>query len=149
MSILNSLSLTIDLATRNRDQAVMQLQHMQRTHHASQDQMLQLEGYATETELKWITAAQVGSSPEIMGNHYQFMDRLHHAISLQKEVVNSTAKKVDMSRQVMVECELRLVSLRLALKKKQADQTLLHDRREQKQMDEFAALQSWRMLNQN
>jgi flagellar FliJ protein len=45
--------------------------------------------------------------------------------------------------------ELRLASLRLALKKKQADVSLLQGRREQKQMDEFAALQSWRTLNLN
>ncbi len=149
MSILNSLSLAIDLATRKRDQSMTLLQQMQRINDASRDQLLQLEGYAEETELKWVSSAQVGSTPELMGHHYQFMDRLHHAISLQKEVVTGNAQKVDVSRRLTVECELRLASLRLALKKKQADLALVNGRREQKQMDEFAALQSWRTLNVN
>ena len=123
------------------------LQQMQRINDASRDQLLQLEGYAEETELKWVSSAQVGSTPELMGHHFQFMDRLHHAISLQKEVVTGNAQKVDVSRRLTVECELRLASLRLALKKKQTDLALVNGRREQKQMDEFAALQSWRMLN--
>ena len=149
MSILNSLSLAIDLATRKRDQSMKLLQQMQRINDASRDQLLQLEGYAEETELKWVSSAQVGSTPELMGHHYQFMDRLHHAISLQKEVVTGNAQKVDVSRRLTVECELRLASLRLALKKKQTDLALVNGRREQKQMDEFAALQSWRTLNVN
>ena len=149
MSILNSLSLAIDLATRKRDQAMTLLQQFQRMHDASLDQMAQLEGYAAETELKWTAVAQVGSTPELMGHHYQFMDRLHHAISLQKEVVSGAVQKVEASRRLTMESELRLASLRLALKKKQASIALLNDRHEQKQMDEFAALQSWRMLNLN
>lgn len=149
MSILNSLSLAIELATRQRDQSLMLLQQRQRMHAASQDQMTQLESYAAETALKWTAAAQVGSTPELMRHHYQFMDRLHHAISLQQEAVNGSAQKVEASRRLTMDSELRLASLRLALKKKQADLALLHDRREQKQMDEFAALQSWRMLNLN
>ena len=147
MSILNSLSLAIDLATRKRDQSMVVLQHLQKIHEASQDQMAQLEGYAAETEAKWATAAQAGSTPELMGHHYQFMARLHQAIHLQKEVVSGSAQKVEVSRRLTMDCELRLASLRLALKKKQADLALLQGRREQKQMDEFAALQSWRMLN--
>jgi flagellar FliJ protein len=149
VSILNSLSLAIDLATRKRDQSMIVLQHLRRMHDASQEQMAQLEGYAVETELKWATAAQAGSTPELMGHHYQFMARLHHAINLQKEVVSGSAQKVEASRRLTMDFELRLASLRLALKKKLGDQALLQGRREQKQMDEFAALQSWRTLSLN
>ena len=147
MSILNSLSLAIDLATRKRDQSIVLLQHLQKAQEAAQDQMAQLEGYAAETEAKWGVAAQAGSTPELMGHHYQFMARLHQAIHLQKEVVSGSAQKIETSRRLAMDCELRLASLRLALKKKQADLSSLQGRREQKQMDEFAALQSWRMLN--
>ena len=141
MSILNSLSLAIDLATRNRDQAVVQLQHMQRTHHASQDQMAQLEGYASETESKWITAAQVGSSPELMGNHYQFMDRLHHAMGLQTTVVASHDPRISAAQQALLATELRLSSLKKLTEKRRKEFELLQTRREQKQTDERAALQ--------
>jgi flagellar protein FliJ len=147
MSILNSLSLAIDLTTRKRDQAMMVLQHLPRLHEASQNQMSQLEGYAAETEQKWAATAKLGSTPELMGHHYQFMARLHHAINLQQDVLNGAAQKVEAARRLTMDSELRLVSLRLALKKKQADMAQLQGRREQKQMDEFAALQSRRLLN--
>ena len=147
MSILNSLLLAIDLATRKRDQAMMVLQHLRRMHEASEEKMVQLEGYAAETELKWTAAAQVGSTPELMGHHYQFMARLHHAINLQRDVLSGSAQKIETARRLAMDSELRLASLRLALKKKQVDLALLHSRREQKQMDEFAASQSRRALN--
>jgi flagellar protein FliJ len=144
---LNSLSLAIDLATRKRDQAMMVLQHLQRMHEASQNQMVQLDGYAAETEQQWATAARMGSTPELMGHHYQFMARLHHAIQLQQDVLSGSAQKVEAARRLTMDCEVRLASLRLALKKKQADLVQLQGRREQKQMDEFAANQSRRTLN--
>lgn len=147
MSILNSLSLAIDLATRKRDQAMVVLQHLQRTHEANQNQMEQLEGYAGETELRWAVSSGAGSTPELMGHHYQFMARLHQAITLQRDVLTGSAQKVETARRLTVDSELRLASLRLALKKKQADFARLQGRREQSQMDEFAALQSRRMLN--
>lgn len=149
MSILNSLSLAIDLATRKRDQSIVVLKHLQKIHESSQNQMAQLEGYAAETEGKWAAASQVGSTPELMVHHYQFMARLSQAIQLQTEVVNGSAQKVEVARRLTMDCELRLASLRLALKKKQESLALLQGRREQKQMDEFAALQSWRSLNMN
>ncbi|WP_210542258.1 flagellar export protein FliJ [Rhodoferax sp. PAMC 29310] len=149
MSILNSLSLAIDLATRKKDQAVMVLQHLQRMHEANQNQMGQLESYAAETEHKWAVTAQAGSTPELMGHHYQFMARLHHAISLQQDVLGGSAQKVEAARRLTMDGELRLASLRLVLKKKKADLGQLQGRREQKQMDEFAAVQSRRMLNLN
>ena len=149
MSILNSLSLAIDLATRKRDQSMVVLQHLQKILGSSQDQLAQLEGYAAETEGKWTAKAQAGSTPELMGHHYQFMARLHEAIHLQKGAVQGAAQKVEASRRLTMDCELRLASLRLALKKKQTSLTLLQGRRDQKQMDEFAALQSWRSMNTN
>lgn len=140
MSAIKSVLLAIEVASGKRDQAGKGLLHVQRAHLFAQDQMAQLQTYAAETEAKWATAAQVSTTPELMRHHYQFMDRLHHAIGLQVGVIESTSQKVEAAKRVLLEAEIRLSGLKQILKKKQAEMALLQARREQKQMDEFAAL---------
>ena len=142
MSALKSFLLAIDLATRKRDHATQGLGHAQNAYLFAQQQMVQLETYAAETELKWTVAAQIGTTPEMMRHHYQFMGRLQQAIELQKGALENEVRKVEFAKRVVLEAEFRLVSLSQVLKKKQAGIDLLQTRREQKQMDEFAAMRS-------
>lgn len=140
MSALKSILLAIDLASRKRDQASQGLQRAQQGHLFAQDQMAQLESYAAETAARWAAASQLSTTAELMRHHYQFMDRLQHAIGLQSGVLETTGAKVELARRVVLEAEFRLISLKQVLKKKQVDLAVLQLRREQKQMDEFAAL---------
>lgn len=142
MSAVKSILLAIDVATRKRDQAGQGLTYVQSAHLFAQDQMVQLESYATETESRWTAAAQTSTTPEVLRHHYQFMDRLHHAIGLQSAALESASRKVDGAKRLVLEAEFRLTSLKQVLKKKQGDIAILQTRREQKQMDEFAALRS-------
>jgi flagellar FliJ protein len=140
MSAVSSFLLAIEMATRKRDQANQDLMRAQNAHVFAQNQMSQLETYAAETEARWTAAAQISTSPELMRHHYQFMDRLHHAVGLQTGALENEARKVEAAKKRVLEAEYRLISLKQILKKKQADISLLQSRREQKQMDEFAAL---------
>lgn len=144
MSVLKSVALAIDLATAKRDQAGRVLAQLNRAHLFAQDQMAQLEVYAAETDTKWTTAAQISATPELMRHHYQFMGRLYQAIELQKGVLESSSLKVSTAKQQLLEADFRLASLKLVLEKKKADLSQLQSRREQKQMDEFAAMQTSR-----
>lgn len=144
MSVLKSVALAIDLATAKRDQAGRALAQLNRAHLFAQDQMAQLEVYAAETDTKWTTAAQISATPELMRHHYQFMGRLYQAIELQKGVLESSSLKVSTAKQQLLEADFRLASLKLVLEKKKADLSQLQSRREQKQMDEFAAMQTSR-----
>ncbi|MEI8170801.1 MAG: flagellar export protein FliJ [Rhodoferax sp.] len=140
MSAIKSFLLAIDMATLKRDQANQGLMRAQNAYLFAQDQMSQLETYAAETESRWTAAAQISTSPEMMKHHYQFMGRLHHAISLQTEALGNEHRKVDLAKRVVLQAEFRLVSLKQVLAKKQAGLDVLLARREQKQMDEFAAM---------
>ena len=142
MSAIRNLLLAIDLATRNRDQASLFLKSVQNAQLFAQQQMGQLQTYATETEVRWQAAAQIRTTPELMQHHYQFMDRLHHAIGLQESALENADRKTDAAKRLALEAEFRLVNLKQLLKKKQADMSILQSRREQKQMDEFAAIQT-------
>ena len=140
MSGIKSILLAIGVATDKRDQAGKVLMHVQRADSFAHDQMTQLEIYAKETEMRWTAAAQISTTPELMRHHYQFMDRLQQAISMQSGVLASSNRKVEVAKNLVLEAEFRLTSLKQVLKKKQADIDILQARREQKQMDEFATL---------
>lgn len=144
MSVLRSLTLAIDLATGKRDQAQRVLTQLNQAHLFAQNQMSQLEVYAAETDAKWTSAAQISATPELMRHHYQFMGRLYQAIELQKSVLENSNFKMSSARQQLLEADFRLASLKLVLQKKTSDLSQLQSRREQKQMDEFAAMQTRR-----
>lgn len=142
MSGVKSILLAIGIATDKRDQAGKALIQVQRAHLFAQDQMAQLKLYASETESRWAASAKISTTPELMRHHYQFMDRLHQAVDLQSGVLENSNRKVEVAQRLALDAEFRLTSLKQVLKKKQADMDRLQARREQKQMDEFAALRS-------
>jgi len=142
MSGVKSFLLAIDLAGRKRDDAIQGLMQAQRSHLFAQDQLAQLETYAAETESKWTATAQSGTTPEMLRHQYQFMDRLQQAIGLQNGVLGNETHKVDAAKRIVLAAEFRLHGLNQVLKKKRADIAAIQSRREQKQMDEFAAMRS-------
>ena len=75
----NALSVAVEMATRQRDEARRVLQHAQGAQRAAQDQLQVLQGYAQETENRWGMRAQATVAPEVMIHHYHFMGRLDHA----------------------------------------------------------------------
>jgi flagellar FliJ protein len=149
MSGVKSVLLAIHVATLRRDQASAILTQMQQSQAQAQGQMAQLQAYADETQTRWTTAAQTSMTTELLRHHYQFMDRLHQAIGMQQGVLEQVATKVERARAFWLETEVRLTGLNQVLKQKQAELALAQVRREQKQMDEFAAMQSRRLALQS
>ena len=141
MSALKSVVLAIDVATRRRDLAGKQLVQAQRACQFAQGQLDQLESYAADTEARWMTSAQLSMSPELLQHHYQFIGRLRHAIGLQDGVMDDLRRQLDAVKKLALDAEVRLAGLQQVMKNKQADLARVVARREQKQMDEFAALQ--------
>lgn len=148
MSALKSVVLAIDVAIRKRDQAGKQLMQAQRTYQFAQGQLDQLESYAADSESRWTASAQISMSPELLQHHYQFMGRLRHAIGLQDGVMSDLKRQLDEAKKLALEAEIRLAGLQTVMKKKQVDIAIVMARREQKQMDEFAAMQYARTATQ-
>lgn len=141
MSALKSVVLAIGVATRQRDLAGKQLVQAQRTCQFAQGQLDQLESYAADSESRWMASAQISMSPELLQHHYQFMDRLRHAIGLQYGVMGDLERQRDAVKKVALDAEFRLAGLQRVMHKIQADLAKVMAKREQKQMDEFAAMQ--------
>lgn len=146
MPKFRSLLLAVDLAINKRDQALAVLQTHRRNHAFAQGQMDQLQQYATETEQRWTTGAQKGTTPELLHHHYQFMARLQQAVDLQQSALATSVAKVQVSEQVLLQAEFRIASLKLVLGKRQVDLAKLQHRQEQKEMDEFASMQTLRQV---
>lgn len=144
MADFRSLTLAIDMAASRRDQALAQLQAMQRNHAFAQAQMQQLQQYAQETDQRWQQSRQRSTTPELLQHQYQFMGRLTQAMALQEGALASTAQRVEAARQGVLQAELRLASLKQVLQQRQQAKQRLQQRQEQKQMDEFAAQQTLR-----
>lgn len=140
MSELRSIVLAIELATRKRDDLVKATARIEKTLQFAQNQMNQLEGYAAETDARWITPGNEGRSVELMRHHYQFMERLQHAIGLQSGVIANTGLQVEAAKKTLLQAEYRLAGLNQVLKTRQAQLSLGERRREQRQTDEFAAM---------
>ena len=147
MSTLNALTVAVEVASRKRDEARRLLQEAQGAQHAAQDQLNQLQGYARETEGRWGMRADAAVQPEVMVHHYQFMDRLGHAVGLQTGVVSDHASRVQDAARTLLEAELRLASLRKVVEKRQHDHERQQMRREQKQTDERASIQVRNAIN--
>jgi len=136
----NALSVAVEMATRQRDEARRVLQHAQGSQRAAQDQLQVLQGYAQETENRWGMRAQATVAPEVMFHHYHFMGRLDHAAGLQSGVVDDHAQRVALAQQQLRDAEVRLASLRKLLEKRQMEALQAQARRDQKMTDERAAL---------
>ena len=145
MSSMKSVHLALELANRRRDEAGRAVVHIRRVCLAAEDQMGQLEGYAIDTQSKWALASQSRASPEIMRHYDQFMARLLQAVALQNQVVLEQQQEFEAAKRRLLAAEIRIASLNLMLKKKQSGMHKSQAGREQKQLDEFAAMQHRRL----
>ena len=141
MSALKVVLLAISVATRRRDEAGKVLARIRHTYDIARSQMGQLESYAADTESKWAVSAQVVAAAESVRNYYQFMGRLQHATRLQGRVVADLHTELVGAARVLLEAEIRIASLDRLLEGKQSVMRKQQAAREQKQQDEFAALQ--------
>lgn len=148
MSALRSLALAIELATEKRDEAGRHLMQAQRAYLQGQNQLEQLANYAADSEARWVNSAQVSMTTGILQHHYQFMDRLHHAIGLQDGALANLQQQVELEKRRVQEAEMRLAVLQKLLAKKQMERAMVMARREQRQTDEFAAMQHARAMAQ-
>ncbi len=139
MSELRGVLLAIDLATRKRDALRQALSQEHAGVARAYEQLNQLEGYAGETDARWINGSVGAVSNELIQHHYQFMGRLQHAIALQRTAIESAEKQQERVRLQLVDAEVRLSGLNQILATREKAIALRMKLREQKQTDEFAA----------
>lgn len=141
------LQVAMEAAQRQRDIAMQRLAQKRQARQLGQQQLDQLTGYATETEQRSMLRGQIGTSPEVIQHHLQFMARLEQTIELQKSQMATLDEASQEAERQLLVAELRLVSLRQVVQRRERDAAQSQLRREQKEVDEMAASR-YRLLTQ-
>lgn len=149
MTEFKSIRLAIELATLERDDAAKHHAQSIRNLGFARQQMEQLQSYAADTDNRWLQGPQGGQvSAELIRHHYQFMDRLQHAIHIQDGVLADLQRAIDSAHQALLQKEFRLSGLKQVLKTREAALNERMRRREQRQTDEMAAQRHQRLREQ-
>jgi flagellar FliJ protein len=146
MTTSTSLDMAVELVTRLRDRGLRQLMLAEQSMQAGEQQLLQLQGYAQDTDQRWSLRTKAPTGQPLLHHHHRFVDRLQVALDLQGKVILEQGGQVKAARAELQSAEQRLQGLvryreRLQLRAKAA---LL--RAEQKQWDELALLKLGRTM---
>jgi flagellar FliJ protein len=144
MPQFRALELAIEQATQQRDAQARKHAQAQRTLQHAQGQLSQLENYSNDTDARWIGGHAVNLSVELIKHHYQFMDRLQNAVSLQVGVISNLEQQVTLAHQTLLQAEFRLAGFKQVLKGRRLAMNGVQQRREQRATDEFAAMRHTR-----
>lgn len=138
MSDLRPIELAADMAKRQRDEVARLVAQRQAQKQAAVQQLQQLQTYVNETENKWIRR-DVASDAAVMHHHYQFLEKLQHAIGYQARVIQTHEAQIAQAQAALIEAEHKLKRFLHVLDVRKAEIARSHARQEQKQMDEMAA----------
>lgn len=136
----HGLQLAIELAERKRDERAQVLAQAQRQVLVGQQQLQQLQSYAGDTDTRWTQGHNMALSAELIRHHYQFVERLQHAIGMQDGVIANLVRQENQCRAALVQAEMRLSGLKQVLEARKQLLVAAEQRREQGRMDEMAAL---------
>jgi flagellar FliJ protein len=140
MPQFRALELAITQATRQRDEQARRHAQAQRALDYGQGQLAQLKNYSNDTDARWIGGQSVSLSVELIKHHYQFMDRLQNAVSMQQGVLANLERQRLSAHQLLLQAEYRLAGFKQVLKTRRAALDVVQQRREQRATDEFAAM---------
>lgn len=140
MPKFRALELAIEQATRQRDDQARRHAQAQRALEYGQGQLAQLQNYSNDTDARWIGGHAVNLSVELIKHHYQFMDRLQNAVTMQQGVIANLERQRASAHQFLLQAEYRLAGFKQVLKTRRAALGVEAQRREQRVTDEFAAM---------
>ena len=140
MSAVNAITLALELATRKRDEAAKNVAEVQRSVRGAQDQLLQLQTYARDTDARWIGSGNKAVSLELLRHHYQFMERLHQVIALQSSVLGQFEQQFGLAQKKLVHTESYLSKLNHLVQTRQEQLKHQQARYAQFKTDEFASM---------
>lgn len=140
MAKFHAIELAITLATRQRDALAQKHAQAQRNCEFARTQLAQLQGYAHETDDRWMAAHAAPRSAELIRHHYQFADRLLQAAQMQQGVIANLERQREQAHQLVLRAEFKLAGLQQVLSSRHAVLRRAEQRSEQRASDEFAAL---------
>lgn len=138
-SNLQALTVLLERAEAERDEALRFLQDAQRRAEAARLQHDQLSQYRNDYQSRWKQEFAQRTTIQILGCYQNFGGRLDQAIGQQAGVADFADQRLDAARQVLQERELRVASVRKLIERRRAEALRTEMRQEQRATDEQAA----------
>lgn len=144
MTQLQSLKVLLEREESERDAAAVALQQLQQQAQAAQAQAEQLVTYRGEYQQRWAGEFAQRGAIEIVHCYRSFADRLEQAITQQQRAADHAAGLVERARATLLDCEMRVASVRKLIERRIAEMTRAAERRDQKLTDEAAQRATWK-----
>lgn len=133
-----TLQLLLDRATQERDRVAGELRRGEEMALRARRQGEQLAAYRGEYLQRWSGQFGRGGAIELMHCYQSFMQRLDEALDQQQRQIDAAERAVAAMRQVLVQAEVRVASVKKLIERRQAELQRAEDRRDQRQTDETA-----------
>lgn len=134
-----TLSLLLERAEAERDNAAQALHAASAQAQAARAQHGELAGYRQDYQQRWTQSFAQATTMDIVGCYQSFGRRIDQAVDTQSHVANHADQRQNRARDALREAELRVAALRQLIARRQAEAAKADQRREQRASDEFAA----------
>lgn len=132
------LAPVVDMALKAEREAARQLGLAQNQLLQAQRKLAELERFRGDYQQQWIERGQQGVSGQWLMNYQRFLSQLEAAVEQQNRSLDWQREVVNKARGAWQEKYARLEGLRKLVERYREEARLLEDKREQKQLDEFA-----------
>lgn len=141
---MSALHTVLGQAEADRDKAMAALRRAEEQARRAHAQAAQLRSYRGDYQKRWNAQFSHGGTMDIMQCYQSFTQRLDEALAQQLAHADAADATTQRLRQALVAAETRVASVRKLMGRRQAEQRLADDRREQRQTDETAQQTLWR-----
>jgi len=138
-SNLQALSILLERAEAERDEALRALKEASQRADAAKLQHGELAQYRMDYQQRWGQQFARQGTMDIVACYQNFGGRLDQAIDSQSHVAVHADQRVERARAVLMEREMRVASVRKLLERRRFDMARAAQRQDQKAMDEQAA----------
>ena len=138
-SNLQALTVLLERAEAERDEALRLLQDAQAKASAARNQHAQLNQYRTDYRHRWTQEFAQRTTVQLLGCYQNFGQRLDQAIGQQGGIADFADQRVSTARDQLRERELRVASVRKLIERRRAESLRQQMRQDQRATDEQAA----------
>ncbi len=138
-SNLQALTVLLERAEAERDEALRLLQDAQAKASAARNQHDQLNQYRTDYRHRWTQEFAQRTTVQLLGCYQNFGQRLDQAIGQQGGIADFADQRVSTARDQLRERELRVASVRKLIERRRAESMRQQMRQDQRATDEQAA----------
>ncbi len=138
-SNLQALTVLLERAEAERDEALRLLREAQARADAATHQRDQLSQYRTDYRQRWSQEFAQRTTVQILGCYQNFGGRLDQAIGQQTGIAQYADQRLNAARDVLREREMRVASVRKLIERRRAETLRAQMRQDQRTTDEQAA----------